>query len=89
MDSIFLLVPIVIVFVACAVKFFFWAVNNGQYDDLETESRRILFEDDRKPLKQADTEQTDTEQAETVRAEVPPGASASKASSASDERKPD
>ncbi|WP_226705164.1 cbb3-type cytochrome oxidase assembly protein CcoS [Microbulbifer elongatus] len=46
MDSIFLLVPIVIFFVACAVKLFFWAVNSGQYDDLETEGRRILFDDD-------------------------------------------
>ncbi|WP_160153086.1 cbb3-type cytochrome oxidase assembly protein CcoS [Microbulbifer sp. ALW1] len=46
MDSIFLLVPIVVVFVAIAVKLFFWAVNSGQYDDLETEGRRILFDDD-------------------------------------------
>lgn len=46
MDSLFLLVPIVIFFVICAVKLFFWAVNSGQYDDLETEGRRILFDDD-------------------------------------------
>ena len=46
MDSIFLLVPIVILFVAGAVKLFFWAVNSGQYDDLETEGRRILFDDE-------------------------------------------
>lgn len=46
MDSIFLLVPIVILFIAGAVKMFFWAVNSGQYDDLETEGRRILFDDD-------------------------------------------
>lgn len=46
MDSIFLLVPIVIVFIVLAVKFFFWAVNSGQYDDLETEGRRILFDDE-------------------------------------------
>ncbi|MBY6192117.1 cbb3-type cytochrome oxidase assembly protein CcoS [Microbulbifer agarilyticus] len=84
MDSIFLLVPIVIVFIACAVKFFFWAVNNGQYDDLETESRRILFEDDRKPLKQADTEQTAAE-----RAEVSVDGHARKALNAGDERKSD
>jgi len=45
-DSIFLLVPIVIVFIVIAVKLFFWAVNSGQYDDLETEGRRILFDDD-------------------------------------------
>lgn len=49
MDSIFLLVPIVIFFIVCAVKLFFWAVNNGQYDDLETEGRRILFDDDLPP----------------------------------------
>ena len=46
MDSLFFLIPIAILFVASAVKLFFWAVNNGQYDDLETEGRRILFEDD-------------------------------------------
>ncbi|WP_066963002.1 cbb3-type cytochrome oxidase assembly protein CcoS [Microbulbifer sp. Q7] len=58
MDSIFLLVPIVIFFVACAVKLFFWAVNNGQYDDLETEGRRILFEDD-KPRQPNDQERAE------------------------------
>lgn len=46
MDSLFFLIPIAILFVASAVKLFFWAVNNGQYDDLETEGRRILFDDD-------------------------------------------
>ena len=58
MDSIFLLVPIVIFFVACAVKLFFWAVNSGQYDDLETEGRRILFDDDepRRPRSAASEE---------------------------------
>ncbi|GAB2895074.1 cbb3-type cytochrome oxidase assembly protein CcoS [Microbulbifer echini] len=46
MDSLYFLIPIAVVFVALATKVFFWAVNNGQYDDLETEGRRILFEDD-------------------------------------------
>jgi cbb3-type cytochrome oxidase maturation protein len=45
-DSLYFLIPIAVVFVALAIKVFFWAVNNGQYDDLETEGRRILFEDD-------------------------------------------
>jgi len=49
MDSLFLLIPIVIAFVVLAVKLFFWAVNSGQYDDLETEGRRILFDDDLPP----------------------------------------
>ncbi|GAA5445386.1 hypothetical protein Misp06_03588 [Microbulbifer sp. NBRC 101763] len=46
MDSLYFLIPIAVALVAFAVKLFFWAVNNGQYDDLETEGRRILFEDD-------------------------------------------
>lgn len=46
MDSLFFLIPTAIIFIACAAKLFFWAVNSGQYDDLETEGRRILFDDD-------------------------------------------
>lgn len=46
MDSLFLLIPVALVFVAIAIKLFFWAVKSGQYDDLDTEGRRILFDDD-------------------------------------------
>jgi cbb3-type cytochrome oxidase maturation protein len=45
-DSLYFLIPIAILFVGIALKLFFWAVNSGQYDDLETESRRILFDED-------------------------------------------
>lgn len=46
MNSLYLLIPIVILLVGAALGVFFWAVNSGQYDDLETEGRRILFDDD-------------------------------------------
>ncbi len=46
MDILFLLVPIALVFVAIAIRFFLWAVRSGQYDDLEMEGRRILFEEE-------------------------------------------
>ena len=49
MESLYFLIPIAILFVTIAVKVFFWAVNNGQYDDLDTEGRRILFDDDATP----------------------------------------
>jgi len=29
-----------------AIAFFFWNVNNGQYDDLESPAHKILFDDD-------------------------------------------
>ncbi len=46
MKSLFLLIPVSLVFFALAVVFFMWAVNNGQYDDLDGEGERILFDDD-------------------------------------------
>lgn len=46
MESLYLLIPVALVFVVIAVKVLFWAVNSGQYDDLETEAHRILFDED-------------------------------------------
>lgn len=46
MESLFLLVPIALIFVAIALKVFFWAIKSGQYDNLDTEAHRILFDDD-------------------------------------------
>lgn len=46
MDSLYFLIPIALVLMALAVKFLFWAVNSGQYDDLDTEAHRILFDEE-------------------------------------------
>ena len=46
MDILYLLVPFSLLFLVLAIKLLFWAVNNGQYDDLDTEAQRILFEED-------------------------------------------
>jgi len=46
MDIIYLLIPIAIVLAGFAVWAFFWSVNSGQYDDLESPAHSILFEDD-------------------------------------------
>lgn len=51
MASLYLLIPLAVVFALVAIKLFFWAVKNGQYDDLDTESKRILFDDDPDDLK--------------------------------------
>ncbi|CAM3672445.1 cbb3-type cytochrome oxidase assembly protein CcoS [Parendozoicomonas haliclonae] len=45
MDSLYLLIPIAIVFVAIAVAIFFWAVDNNQFDDLEGPAHSILFDE--------------------------------------------
>ncbi|HEB26383.1 MAG TPA: cbb3-type cytochrome oxidase assembly protein CcoS [Porticoccus sp.] len=46
MASLYLLIPVSLIFCALAIAIFFWAVNNGQYDDLDGEGARILFGDD-------------------------------------------
>lgn len=46
MDSLIILIPIALVFTAVAVAAFFWAVNTGQYDDLDRAARDILFDDE-------------------------------------------
>lgn len=51
MDSLYLLIPLAVILVALAIWALFWAVRSGQYDDLDTESRRILFDNqDHPPL---------------------------------------
>ena len=49
MDSLYLLIPIALVFVAVGIKLLLWAIDNGQYDDLDKEAWRILA-DEKKPV---------------------------------------
>tara|TARA_B110000503_G_scaffold61405_1_gene97402 strand:+ start:380 stop:640 length:261 start_codon:yes stop_codon:yes gene_type:complete len=46
MFSLYLLIPISLLFVVLAVSIFCWAVNEGQYDDLDSEGQRILFDEE-------------------------------------------
>lgn len=46
MDSLYLLIPIALIFCLLAIKLLLWAINNGQYDDLDKEAWRILIDDD-------------------------------------------
>lgn len=46
MDSLYLLIPIALIFCVIAIRLLLWAIDNGQYDDLDKESWRILADDD-------------------------------------------
>lgn len=46
MDSLYLLIPIALVFCAVAIKLLLWAINSGQYEDLDKEAWRILADDE-------------------------------------------
>lgn len=45
MESLYILIPVAIVFLAVAIKAFLWAADNKQFDDLDQEAQRILFEE--------------------------------------------
>jgi cbb3-type cytochrome oxidase maturation protein len=44
-DSLYLLIPIALLFCVVAIKLLLWAIGSGQYDDLDKEAWRILAED--------------------------------------------
>ncbi len=46
MDSLFLLIPVTLIFLGLAIWGFLWAVNSDQYDDMDSPASRILFDDD-------------------------------------------
>ena len=46
MDSLYLLIPIALVFCAIAIKLLLWAIDSGQYDDLDKEAWKILADDE-------------------------------------------
>ena len=46
MSAIYVLIPIAVGLVGFAIWLFFWAVDNGQYDDLDSPAHSILFDDE-------------------------------------------
>jgi cbb3-type cytochrome oxidase maturation protein len=47
MEILFILVPVSLVIVMISLAAFVWSVRNHQYDDLDKEAERILFEDEK------------------------------------------
>lgn len=49
MNILYLLIPLGLVLLTCAVAAFFWAVRSGQFDDLESPAMSVIMDDDSKP----------------------------------------
>jgi cbb3-type cytochrome oxidase maturation protein len=47
MTSLLVLIPLALTLGVAALFAFFWALRDGQFDDLEGSGARILFDDDR------------------------------------------
>lgn len=46
MPALYIMIPIAVIVVALCIWLFFWSVNTGQYDDLDSPAHRILFDDE-------------------------------------------
>lgn len=51
MTILLVLIPLGVVLLGLAIGLFVWAVRNGQFEELEGEGARILFEDVPRPVK--------------------------------------
>jgi cbb3-type cytochrome oxidase maturation protein len=46
MKEFFYLIPVALALGAAGLSAFLWSLRNGQYDDLDGDAERILFDDD-------------------------------------------
>jgi cbb3-type cytochrome oxidase maturation protein len=53
MSSLYLLIPLSLIFLTAAIALFFWAIKNNQFDDFQGPANRIVL-DDKLEKKQAE-----------------------------------
>lgn len=46
MTALYVMIPVAVIVVALAIWLLFWAIDNGQYDDLDSPAHNILFDDE-------------------------------------------
>lgn len=49
MESLYFLIPIALIFCVITIRLLLWAIDSGQYDDLDKEGWRVLVDDDLPP----------------------------------------
>lgn len=54
MDILYLLIPISLVLISLIIGSFLWAIQSGQFDDLEGPAHAILMDDDERIPEQPD-----------------------------------
>jgi len=59
MNVIYFLIPLAMLLLAFGIAAFLWAVKSGQFDDLDREAYRILFDEDedQKPQETSDSQE--------------------------------
>ncbi len=70
MAALYVMIPVALVVVVLAIWLLFWAIDNGQYDDLDSPAHNILFDDEDPSHKAGQAEAENP----TKRDEAPPRA---------------
>ncbi|MFS0826737.1 cbb3-type cytochrome oxidase assembly protein CcoS [Pseudomonas phoenicis] len=68
MPALYIMIPAALLIVGVAIYIFFWAVDSGQYDDLDSPAHSILF-DDQDPAHQAAIKADASERRDTDKAD--------------------
>ncbi len=55
MTALLISIPISLLLVALAVAIFFWAVNSGQYEDLDSPAYMALMDEEQCPIEPGET----------------------------------
>ncbi len=69
MAALYILIPVAVVLVALAIWVFFWAVDSGQFDDLDGPAHSILFDDEEPQRPSSEGPQETDEQQEQRKGE--------------------
>lgn len=59
MESLYLLIPIALVFCVIVIRLLIWAIDSGQYEDLDKEASRILMDEETEQQKTPPREEND------------------------------
>ena len=65
MPALYIMIPAALLIVAICIFIFFWAVDSGQYDDLDSPAHSILF-DDQDPQHTAAVEEAKNQHGESA-----------------------
>lgn len=57
MESLYLLIPIALIFCVIVIRLLIWAIDSGQYEDLDKEASRILMDEEAGKQKPASKEE--------------------------------
>lgn len=67
MSGLAILIPVALLMGVVGLGFFFWAMRNGQFDDLDGAAQRVLIDDEAEEKEETGAEHNDDNDAESLK----------------------